>query len=74
MSDLPETDQPKTDQPDTTTDAGDDQDDALARAAESIREARDAEGAVVANDDITTRDDERAGEHSEDPGGEGGHP
>ena len=74
MSDLPETDQPRTDQSDTTTDARDDQDDALARAAESIREARDAEGAVAANDDITTRDDERAGEHSEDPGGEGGHP
>ena len=29
---------------------------------------------MAANDDITTRDDERAGEHSEDPGGEGGHP
>ena len=69
MSDLPDTDQPA-----PTTDAGDDQGEALDRAAASIREARDAEGTVAANDDITTRDAERAGEHSEDPGGEGGHP
>jgi len=69
MSDLPDTDQPV-----TTTPAGHDQDDALERAAESIRQARAAEGTVAANDDITARDDERAGENSEDPGGEGGHP
>ena len=44
------------------------------RSAESLREAREAEGTVAASDDITSRDDERAGEYSEDPGGEGGHP
>lgn len=47
---------------------------ALDRADESIREARDAEGAVAARDDITTLDDARAGVNSEDPDGEGGHP
>ena len=52
----------------------DDQGAALDRAAESIREAQDAEGTVASSDDITSRDAERAGEHSEDPGGEGGHP
>jgi hypothetical protein len=76
MSDLPENDLPETDQPETATaaPATDDHGDALERSAESIREARDAEGTVAANDDITARDDERAGEYSEDPGGEGGHP
>jgi hypothetical protein len=78
MSDLPDTDQPDpaTDGPVPDAPAPDAQDDgdALGRASAAIREAHDAEGAVAANDDITTRDDERAGEHSEDPGGEGGHP
>lgn len=46
----------------------------LDRATESIREARDAEGTVAAHDDITSLDEQRAGEYSEDPGGEGGHP
>ena len=76
MSDQPETtgpDSTPTD-PAATPGAGDDQGAALDRAADSIREAREAEGGVAANDDITTRDDERAGEYSEDPGGEGGHP
>ncbi len=62
------TDQPNTD---PTTDADETP---LERAAESIREAKDAEGEVAAHDDITTLDDERAGEYSEDAGGEGGHP
>jgi hypothetical protein len=47
---------------------------ALDQAAESIREAHDAEATVAAHDDITALDDERAGEYSEDPNGEGGHP
>ena len=47
---------------------------ALDRAAESIHDAKDAEGAVAANDDITTRDADRAGDYSEDPDGSGGHP
>ena len=47
---------------------------ALDRAAESIRDAKDAEGTVAANDDITAQDDDRAGEYSEDPDGAGGHP
>ncbi len=67
-------DQPDGPDPTTSATAGDDQDAALDRAAESIREARDAEGRVAANDDITSRDDERAGAYSEDPEGEGGHP
>lgn len=74
MSDLPESTQPKTDQPATESQLPDDHGEALERSAASIREAREAEGTVAANDDITTRDDERAGEYSEDPGGEGGHP
>ena len=78
MSDLPESTQPETspsetDEPRVPEDVGDGGE-ALERAAESIREARDAEGTVAASDDITSRDDERAGEYSEDPGGEGGHP
>lgn len=76
MSDLPETDLPETNQPDTTaedpttTESGET---ALGRADEAIREAKDAGGTVAANDDITTLDDQRAGDYSEDPGGEGGH-
>ena len=77
MTDLPADTQPDRE---TTTDSGtsaptaDDGGDALDRAAEAIHEARDAEGSVEANDDITSRDDERAEEHSEDPGAEGSHP
>ncbi|SER08865.1 hypothetical protein [Microlunatus flavus] len=54
--------------------AGDDHGAALERSAEAIDEAREAEAPVAARDDITTRDSEMAGEYSEDPGGEGGHP
>jgi hypothetical protein len=71
------TDLPATDQPDPSTASPGVEDDhgaALDRAAESIREAQEAGGSVAAHDDITTRDDERAGEYSEDPNGEGGHP
>jgi hypothetical protein len=68
------TDVPAETQPDreTATDSAtdDDQGAALGRSAEAIHEARDAEGSVEANDDITSRDDERAEQHSEDPGGE----
>lgn len=46
----------------------------LDRVAESIREARAAQASVAAHGDISTLDDQRAGEYSEDPGGEGGHP
>lgn len=61
-----------TDQPNPETTEADQT--PLERAAESIREARDAEGEVAAHDDITTLDDERAGIYSEDPDDEGGHP
>jgi hypothetical protein len=47
---------------------------ALDRSASSIHEAKDAAGTVAAHEDITVRDAERAGEHSEDPDGTGGHP
>ncbi len=57
--------------PETTTD---DQGAALDRASEAIDEAREAEGSVAASDDITSHDEARAGEHSEDPDGTGGHP
>lgn len=73
MSDLPESTQPETDQPQPAH-VADDHGEALERSAESLREAREAEGTVAASDDITSRDDERAGEYSEDPDGEGGHP
>lgn len=68
------TDQPATSQPAPGPHVEDDHGAALDRADESIREAKDAAGTVVAHDDITTADDDRAGEYSEDPGGEGGHP
>jgi hypothetical protein len=85
MSDLPDSTQPDTSELDNTepdpsasnTDVAspDDEDGAaLRRSAESIREAREAEGGVAASDDITTLDEDRAGEYSEDPDGEGGHP
>ncbi|MGI3784519.1 MAG: hypothetical protein ACRYG2_27480 [Janthinobacterium lividum] len=67
MSDLPSTSEPETTLPD-------DDGAALERAARSIREAHDAEGQVAANDDITSADEAKAGEHSEDPDGTGGHP
>jgi hypothetical protein len=72
MTELPDDIQPQT----TTSGAPaeDDQGAALARAGEAIDEARGAEGDVAAHDDITSRDDARAGQHSEDPDGEGGHP
>ena len=54
--------------------AEDDQGAALARSAEAIDEARGAEGSVTANDDITSRDEARAGQHSEDPDAEGPTP
>ena len=71
------TDQPGTSTTETTTtnppvedaDAG-----PLERADESIREARDAEGGVAANDDITSLDEQREGDASENPDGEAGHP
>ena len=82
MSDLPETDQPDTTQPDTTrpdTSTEDptttaDGETALERSGDAIREAKDAGGSVAASEDITTLDDQRAGDYSEDPNGEGGHP
>ena len=76
MSDLPESTRPESTEPETSPPVrgADDDGEALERAAAAIREAHEAEGSVAANDDITTRDDERAGEHSEDPDGEGGHP
>jgi hypothetical protein len=67
MSDLPSENEPET----TLTD---DHGAALERAAESIHEAHDAEGRVAAHGDITTADDAKAGEYSEDPDGTGGHP
>jgi hypothetical protein len=75
MTDVPADHQPDHDpatESATATPTVDD-DAALDRSAEAIREARDAEGTVAANDDITSRDDERAEEHSEDPGAEGSH-
>ena len=66
-------DQP-TPEPNPATPAEDDQGAALERAAESIQEAQEAGGRVVANDDITTADEARAGEHSQSPDGEGGRP
>ena len=77
MSDL--TDPPETETTTTASDASDasseeGDSEALDRAAESIREAKDAEGDVAASDDIRTRDDDLAGVNSEDPDGEGGHP
>jgi hypothetical protein len=76
MSDLPDRSEPENSTPDLPTDLPTDGDHgaALERSAESIRDARDAEGTVAAHDDITARDDERAGEHSEDLDGTGGHP
>jgi hypothetical protein len=60
--------------PPTSPGVADDHGEALERSAEAIREARDAEAPVADRDDITVRDDERAGVYSEDVGGEGGHP
>ncbi|GAA3564562.1 hypothetical protein GCM10022197_20290 [Microlunatus spumicola] len=82
MSDLPETNQSETSEaeatrPDTSTEdptRTEDGGTALEQAGEAIREAKDAGGTVAANEDITTLDAQRAGEYSEDPGGEGGHP
>ncbi len=54
--------------------AGDDGGAALDRVEEAISEARDAGTSVAANDDIITRDDEKAGEYSETPEGQGGAP
>jgi len=70
------TDQPHVDRPGPDQAQASERVDAglLDRAKESIREAHDAEGQVAAHGDITTLDDERAGVHTEDPGGEGGHP
>jgi hypothetical protein len=69
------TDVPADPQPDRETTTGSapgtppaDDGSALDRAATAIHEARDAEGTVAANDDITSRDDERAEQHSDDPG------
>ncbi|HEY0237682.1 MAG TPA: hypothetical protein VGC37_03480 [Friedmanniella sp.] len=70
MSDPTDTPQSAT-SPETTTD---DQGAALDRASDAIDEAREAEGRVAASDDITSRDEAHAGEHSEDPDGSGGHP
>ena len=67
----PEPTPASTEQPDG---AGDDGGAALERSAEAIDDAREAEAPVAASDDISARDDEMAGEYSEDPGGEGGHP
>jgi hypothetical protein len=72
MSDLTDTSETETTPTSPPADAGGTE--ALDQAAKSIRDAKDAEGHVAANDDITTRDDDRAGEHSEDPDGTGGHP
>lgn len=82
MSDLPETNHTETSEPEATRPGTSTEDPttaedggtALERAGEAIREAKDAGGTVAANEDITTLDDQRAGDYSEDPGGEGGHP
>lgn len=76
MSDLPNSSEPATPAGETPaeTTEGDDQGAALERAAESIDTAREAEGRVAANDDITTADQSQAGEHSQSPDGEGGRP
>lgn len=78
MSDLPAGPRP---QPDPSTDVStdgppveSDDGEALERAAGSIRDAKAAEGTVAANEDITSLDDQRAGEHSETPEGGGGLP
>lgn len=73
MTDLPES-TPGTSRPETTDDprVPDDGGAALDRAAAAIDEASEAEAGVAANDDITSRDDERAETHSEDPGVEDG--
>jgi hypothetical protein len=77
MTDLPADPQPDTRMDDETdlpasgsSDKGDDGA-ALDRAAESIRDAQAAEGTVAANEDITSLDEQRAGEHSETPDGGG---
>ena len=70
-------DQSDPSQPDTTNAppaVDDDGGAALERSSGSIREAREAEGSVAAHDDITSLDEQREGEHSEDPDGEGGAP
>jgi hypothetical protein len=72
MSDAPETSQPETTDEDPTVDEHGET--ALEHTEKAIHEARDAGGSVAASGDITTLDDQRAGEYSEDPGGEGGHP
>lgn len=76
MTDLPDDPQPAATIDGTTTDeaTADDQSAALDRAAGAIREAKDAEGTVAANEDITSRDDEHAGENSDNPDGGGGLP
>ncbi len=77
MTDLPDDPQPTDPSTGTSADdplADDDQGAALDRAAGSIREAKDAEGTVAANDDITAEDEDRAGEHSDNPDGGGGLP
>lgn len=61
-------------EPQAPTGGSDDGGAALERAEEAIDDARDAGASVAANDDITARDDERAGEYSETPDGESGAP
>jgi hypothetical protein len=72
MSDLPET--PTTESPADPSAPDDDGGAALESSADAIQEAREAEGTVAAADDITSEDDDRAGEHSLDPDGQGGQP
>ena len=68
----PQTD-PQTDAP-VPTGPSDDGGAALERAEEAIDDARDAGASVAANDDITARDADKAGEYSETPNGEPGAP
>ncbi|SDU99821.1 hypothetical protein SAMN04488544_3219 [Microlunatus sagamiharensis] len=60
--------------PQTPAGAADDGGAALERAEEAIDDARDAGASVAANDDITARDADKAGEYSETPDGQSGAP
>lgn len=72
MTDLPQTSPPETTP--ATASLSDDDGAALERSTASIREAKEAAGSVAAHEDITSLDDRRAGEQSEDPDGQGGAP
>jgi hypothetical protein len=63
---------PETTAPEPTTD--DDHGAALERSADAIQDAQEAGGGVAANDDITSLDERREGENSDNPDGGGGLP